>query len=260
MKFREIVFAALFLICIMSCSCGGGDSADQAMKKYKSIFDAVQAGDNIAVKGFLKKNPALAGTCLETDEKKYTPLAVAIVKVADAEKNPEKKDEAKKYIDVVKVFIDMDAGITVPVKNDDTPITIAAAQGQKEVVEMLLQKGAPIEAKGTTGWTPLHSAVLNNHKDLTEFLLKKGANINNKDANGCTPLHTAAGWGFKDIAELLIQNGAEINSVDNFKKTPLDYAVAKNNKDLIKLLKDKGGREMTSGAPVPKPLTTKNRQ
>jgi len=244
------ILTMLLFISITLCSCIGRDPADQAMKKYKSIFDAVYAGDSLAVKGFLKKNPALAGTCPETDERKYTPLAVAIVKVADAEKTPDKKD-VKKFMDVVKVFIDMNAGITVPVKNDDTPITIAAAQGQNEIVDMLLQKGAPIEAKGATGWTPLHNAVLNNHKDLTEILIKKGANINNKDANGCTPLHTAAGWGFSDIAEILIKNGADINAVDFYTKTPLDYAVAKNNKSIIKLLKEKGAKENTKGAPIP---------
>ena len=49
--------------------------------------------------------------------------------------------------------------------------------GQKEVVELLLSKGAAINLADKDGITPLHTAIQERHKEVVELLLSKGAAI-----------------------------------------------------------------------------------
>jgi ankyrin repeat protein len=59
------------------------------------------------------------------------------------------------------------------------------------------------------GWTPLHSAAEEGHKDLVELLITKGANVNAKDEDGVTPLQYAKIEGHTGIVELLRKHGAK---------------------------------------------------
>jgi len=63
-----------------------------------------------------------------------------------------------------------------------------------EAVELLLDYGANIDIKSKDGkgLTPLHFAVLLRDENMVKLLVNNGADINAQDNNGCTPLCTAA--------------------------------------------------------------------
>ena len=63
-----------------------------------------------------------------------------------------------------------------------------------------------------SGSTPLHFATFKGHKEIAELLIAKGADLNAKDKKGRTPLFGAAQDGQKEIAELLIAKGADVNA------------------------------------------------
>lgn len=48
--------------------------------------------------------------------------------------------------------------------------------GQEEVVQLLVQKGASVNAQSQNGFTPLYMAAQENHDSVVKFLLSKGAN------------------------------------------------------------------------------------
>ncbi|KAK3237557.1 hypothetical protein CYMTET_52372, partial [Cymbomonas tetramitiformis] len=58
-----------------------------------------------------------------------------------------------------------------------TPLYAAASNGQKEVVEALLAKGAQVDLADKEGMTPLYRAAYNGHKEVVEALLAKGAQV-----------------------------------------------------------------------------------
>jgi len=122
-----------------------------------------------------------------------------------------------------------------------TPLHYAAGEGHKELVELLIVKGADVSAKNKFGETPLHWAAGEGHKELVELLIANGADVNarrSKYGGGYTPLHVAATEGHKEIAELLINKGADVNANEDFLgRTPLHYA---GTKEMIELLIDNG--------------------
>ena len=89
------------------------------------------------------------------------------------------------------------------------------------------------------GWTPLGWAA---NKEIAELLIAKGADVNAKNVGGLTPLHQAALSGRKEIAELLIAKGADVNAETNDGKTPLDFAIGMDRTEIAALLRKHGGK------------------
>jgi ankyrin repeat protein len=72
-----------------------------------------------------------------------------------------------------------------------------------DMVKLLLDKGADVNAKGEHGWRPLMEAANRGHSEVTKLLLKKGADVNLKHEYGWTALKIAKGKGNKEIVALL---------------------------------------------------------
>ena len=81
----------------------------------------------------------------------------------------------------------------------------AVKNGNFRDAKQYVVSGADVNRKyGKTKATLLHHAASTGNKDIAELLITKGANINAKDTPfGCTPLHVAT-EGNKEIVELLI--------------------------------------------------------
>ena len=56
-----------------------------------------------------------------------------------------------------------------------TKLILASENGHKDIVQMLLDAGADVNAKGNGGWTALKLALEYGYKDLFSLLKKHGA-------------------------------------------------------------------------------------
>ena len=122
----------------------------------------------------------------------------------------------------------------------ETALHKAADQGHKDIVQLLLSKGASVEAMDPTGWTPLHRAARNGHTSTVELLLSKGVSVEAKDTYGWTPLHHAAGNGRTSTVELLLSKGASLEAKDNDAWTPFHHAARNGHTSTVELLLSKG--------------------
>ncbi len=81
-----------------------------------------------------------------------------------------------------------------------------------EVLGLLISKGANINStltgKNASGWTALLFATVNGDKNLVEYLILKGANVNHTSDEGQTALALARQEKYKDIVTLLKKHGA----------------------------------------------------
>ena len=148
-----------------------------------------------------------------------------------------------------------------------TALHYAASGGHEEIVELLLAKGADVNAKAKDGKTPLdmangatadllrthggqsgliHVAVRDGDLAGVQALLDAGADVSsrlfiaNSGLGKDTLLHFAARHGHEEIVELLISEGADVNAKDENSWTPLHFAARHGHKEIVELLIAKG--------------------
>jgi ankyrin repeat protein len=126
----------------------------------------------------------------------------------------------------------------------------------RNVVELLLEKGADVNAKTArgeaylsyphdAGVTPLHEAVACGEPNLVQVLIAHGAEINAADESGRTPLHYAVSEGDDTIVRLLITKGANIDVRDKEGMTPLLLALHYGYTPAAKMLMAAGAEKVT---------------
>lgn len=183
----------------------------------------------------------------------------------------------------------LDSGATVDIKSlltGGTPLHTAASANQIDFAKLLLKRKARLDMVDKLGSTPLLTAVMQSDPDMVELLLEAGAPANVKSAvnplvasmvapagnpnpllhrknvaiikllldhkgdinfpapNGTTPLMAAAqksdhSDGY-DRAALLVDKGARLDAVNDKGETALMLAAGAGNEKLVKLLLDKG--------------------
>jgi ankyrin repeat protein len=97
------------------------------------------------------------------------------------------------------------------------PILAAAYNGNIEAVKQHLAAGTDVNVKGGfADGTPLHYAAANGHKEIAELLIEKGADVKAKDEGGKTPLDVAIQFKELEITNLLRviggKTGAELKA------------------------------------------------
>ena len=83
----------------------------------------------------------------------------------------------------------------------------AIAEGNREIVKILVEAGANVDAKNRFGDPALHRAILKGDSEMVRILVEAGANVNITNAYGDSALNRAIPEGNKEIVQILADAG-----------------------------------------------------
>ncbi|HKO45686.1 MAG TPA: ankyrin repeat domain-containing protein [Pyrinomonadaceae bacterium] len=112
-----------------------------------------------------------------------------------------------------------------------------------DLVWDLINAGAEVNAKSETGDTPLIAAAYEENGEILKALLEAGAEVNSKNEDGQTALMVAAEHGRLQNVRALVLAGADINVVDSEGKNALMLAIENQQRTTIRFLRSKGAIE-----------------
>lgn len=114
----------------------------------------------------------------------------------------------------------------------------AALRGQPDMVRALLARDAEINHPG---WTPLHyaaSGTSNYQPEIIALLLEESAYIDAASPNGSTPLMMAAQYGTRESVALLLREGADPSLRNQLRLSAIDFALRAERKDMAQSIAD----------------------
>ncbi len=88
----------------------------------------------------------------------------------------------------------------------ETPLMLAAITNQLDWAKKLIAHGADVNQQG---WTPLHYAATKGHMEMMRLLMEHHAYLDAESPNGTTPLMMAALYGTPMATKLLLEEGAD---------------------------------------------------
>lgn len=174
-----------------------------------------QNGDVTKVSKSLKANPKLLGKWLGAKEDRGTLLGCAV---------------ADDNVPMAKMLLSK--GAKVHDAGDECGFTPLHNAKSVAMAGLLISNKADVNRPHVGGRTPLHTAILGGRKDVAELLIKKGADVNAVGDHG-SPLQYAADWARSaEMVKLLLVNGAktEIRG-QQVPESPLELAQNRKDKD-----------------------------
>jgi hypothetical protein len=201
------------------------------------LYYATLCGFQDLVEHLLIKYPQHVNTC---GGYYMTPLVAAL---------------ARRHFQTAGLLRHSGADLEVRFEGGNTPLKSAAWTGDFEMVRVLLNYKADVNARSDAGWAPIHavsegfqiSVIPNNCQslpDVARLLLEHGADVNAQisDGSGRTPLHVAMEYNRAEVIRVLLEHGANVGAEDNNGRTPFQIASAKGYNEIMKLLSEHGAR------------------
>ena len=119
--------------------------------------------------------------------------------------------------------------------NGSTALMMAAFKHNKAAVAAMIAKGAQVNRKG---WTALHFAAAAGDLDIMNMLLEHHAYIDAGSPSGLTPLMLAAREGMEDAVKLLLEQGADATLKDGaYRVDAAEFAIRAEKPWIAKAIK-----------------------
>lgn len=123
--------------------------------------------------------------------------------------------------------------VEVRTTEDESPLMLAALRGYAAVCQQLLERDADVNKPG---WTPLHYAATGGHDDIIQILLDHDAYVDAASPNGSTPLMMAAMYGSSSAVRLLLEAGADPTLKNDLGLTAIDFASKVQKTDSVAII------------------------
>ncbi len=116
---------------------------------------------------------------------------------------------------------------------DESPLMMASLKGQVDIVRKLIARDADVNK---TGWAPLHYAATNGHLEVMQLLLDNHAYIDAESPNKTTPLMMAASYGSTAGVKLLLDAGADPLLKNTQGLGAIDFAQRVGRTEVVELI------------------------
>lgn len=134
---------------------------------------------------------------------------------------------------------------------DDPALKAAVESESMEILKLLLEAGAQINAKTSGGETALTEAARTGKVEMVKILLEAGANPNIQDRMEMTPLHWTIHWsrqtaqtptkpGYIETVQHLLKGGARVDLSHSDGTTPLMMAAKLDEAEICRILMEAG--------------------
>lgn len=123
--------------------------------------------------------------------------------------------------------------VEVRTRKDESPLMLAALKGYVTVCQKLIARDADVNKPG---WTPLHYAATGGHLEVMGLLLDSHAYIDAASPNGSTPLMMAAMYGTTDAVKVLLDAGADPTLKNVLGLSAIDFARQIQKEDAVALI------------------------
>jgi hypothetical protein len=142
--------------------------------------------------------------------------------------------------DIVNLLLDAGAEVNASCANFGNVLQFTIAGGLDRMVSLLLSRGADPHAQGGYYGNALQVAVVKSSEPIARLLLANGANVNAKGGAYANALYAASIGGQENLVKLLLDHGANINARGGHYGSALRVAVTHDHMEIVKLLKARG--------------------
>lgn len=119
------------------------------------------------------------------------------------------------------------------------PLVLSTYSNQYAISQLLLDRGALVDARDAAGNTALMGVSVRGFLDLAKLLIEEyGAAVDQRNRQGSTALSFAATFGHTSIARLLMAHGADPHLADDQGQTPLSIATAREYQAFLDLVRE----------------------
>ncbi|KAI2636489.1 ankyrin repeat and SOCS box protein 7 [Hypomontagnella submonticulosa] len=153
-------------------------------------------------------------------------------------------NSAIRSLKLVKKLLDMGADPNMADKRGWAPLPWAAAHGDLDILQTLVNAGASVAGSsdmGTDLTCPLQVAVINGHLPAAQFLVEHGASVDQKTKGSLTALMFAVSLQHRPIVEWLFDIGASIRGIlEHTQQSLFDLAAENSDLEMSSLLVRRG--------------------
>ncbi|KAJ6126271.1 hypothetical protein N7471_010764 [Penicillium samsonianum] len=126
---------------------------------------------------------------------------------------------------------------------DDTgtyPIIWASLNGHDKATQMLLERGADVNAQGGFYGNAFQAACAGGHDKIAQMLLERGADVNAQGGSYGNAFQAACARGHDKIAQMLLERGADVNAQGGSYGNALQAACDRGHDKIAQMLLERG--------------------
>ncbi|KAJ6605153.1 ankyrin repeat domain-containing protein [Mycena vulgaris] len=148
---------------------------------------------------------------------------------------------------MVQLLIDKGADVNAQGGYYGNALQAASSRGHEWIVQHLITQGADVNSQGGGYGNALQATTLNGHEQIVQLLIAKGADVNSQGGGYGNALQAAALNGQEQILQLLIDKGADVNAQGGHYGNALQAATLNGHELVVQLLINKGADVNSQG-------------